>query len=210
MHVEKKKKQLAALEKGKSSDEAASLAFAPSTPAVEGQAKPRRLKKYPIEQLKLQLEDMKSIFTFLDAHYKEIKDKCTRLAKSNSITYRLLWTIFRKDQYITAMDDDAQEPIGLQLKSTSYEDSPSSGKYVNLSCQYIEFTGEKNVRRWKSIVIKKFKGQRKVSSLDAMPMTAERRTELTERGRIYREYSKVAFVSYTGELIKVSFNAMGR
>ncbi|KAL8286192.1 hypothetical protein RQP46_004680 [Phenoliferia psychrophenolica] len=108
--------------------------------------------------------------------YEPTKAKLDRLLKESSISFSLLWTHF-----IPGPDAfyETEDPINQERPFWT-------GKHFGNSSHVL--------------YIEKYAGVRRIASLSVKPLDDQHRSQLTERGRLYVELSKVVFKHYGGVL----------
>ncbi|KAK8242946.1 P-loop containing nucleoside triphosphate hydrolase protein [Phyllosticta capitalensis] len=129
-------------------------------------------------------------------HLEQIDD----LLKNNVISYNYLWTLFEPGTEVYSRDSDGQDRLYL-LDSSDYVEYRGT---FEMSCRFIDTTGESFGYRTASLDIDKFQGLRPISELNVLPSSlksgiAEIRARLTERGRKFEKLQGCHFKSYTGK-----------
>lgn len=176
-----------------------------------------------MQHLKLLVEvfdtDLKSMFEMR----REIKEKTL-----TSIAYHDLWHLFQFGQDVRSNDSDAQayrvlrwtggrEPLAkhgfwaeLQARAAidaqALQKSESRAETFIVECVYFEFDGHQYGPVQKTFVIRKYDGEKPITSLPVFPLEfdpkhVEVRKKLTARGNTYLELSQadqVAHKHYSG------------
>lgn len=129
-------------------------------------------------------------------HLEQIDD----LLQNNVISYNYLWTLFEPGTEAYSRDSDGQGRLYL-LESGDYVEYNGT---FEMSCRFIDTTGESFGYRTTSLNIDKFQGLKPICELNVLPSSlksgmTEIRARLTERGRKFEKLQGCHFKSYTGK-----------
>ncbi|OAG06264.1 P-loop containing nucleoside triphosphate hydrolase protein [Paraphaeosphaeria sporulosa] len=111
-----------------------------------------------------------------------------------------LWTLFEPGCLVYRKRDGHDRVY--KLKSAKIENA-SSGRVYNLECQYVDFDGTNFGYNKETIIIKDFKGTKKIAKFEAYPLEFVEGVEalkarLMERGAMFEAYKEYRFVAYNG------------
>ncbi|KAK8187955.1 P-loop containing nucleoside triphosphate hydrolase protein [Phyllosticta capitalensis] len=129
-------------------------------------------------------------------HLEQIDD----LLKNHVISYNYLWTLFEPGTEVYSRDSDGQDRLYL-LDNSDYVEYRG---IFEMSCRFIDTTGESFGYQTASLNIDKFQGLKPISELNVLPSSlksgiTEIRARLTERGRKFEGLQGFHFKSYTGK-----------
>jgi hypothetical protein len=180
------------------------------------------------EEKKLQTEHVKLLIDYLDKDFDATRGKLHPMIANNTITFDLLWALFKPNTIIYTQCAGSNEPRAFKCKYSEKVET-MRGTWWAVEGQYLEYDGTTKDPKhgkggssatfgWGSITIniEAFKGARKITSLACYPMKyrndeAQLRTQLIERGKKfvslagmqYKAYEGLAFVKKKRQYVKV-------
>ncbi|KAI0850005.1 hypothetical protein F5Y00DRAFT_268766 [Daldinia vernicosa] len=152
------------------------------------------------------------VFDFISQVLRDpIAEERARYQQSHPVcTYRMIWYLFRPGRAVYTMSDGTADACIV--------DSIDMGRYFSLSypfeylqpCRinlwYLDFNGQYITRARKSVVIQPFNGERRITSLNAVPCdiwdkhdAGTLRTQLEERGKKWIGHLPGKQIEYKGE-----------
>ncbi|KAM5447246.1 hypothetical protein MaudCBS49596_006008 [Microsporum audouinii] len=163
---------------------------------------------------------LKILVKYLDKDYAETKNALYPLLDNNTITYDLLWALFKPNTIAyTQTYGTPDEPRAFKIEYASKESSFMRGQWYSIEGRYLEYDGKSFGMGTMSAEVDHFKGPRKISSLACYPLKYHRdpealREQLIERGKKfvalqgmnYRFHKGMAFVKRKRSVIKVNIN----
>ncbi|KAL8679348.1 MAG: hypothetical protein Q9186_004353 [Xanthomendoza sp. 1 TL-2023] len=214
------------------------VSFAEETPIVD----PNMLFLY-LEELRTHMKELKSqsksekkkklrkaagvkhshvkiLIKYLDKDYAETKKTLYPLLESNTITFDLLWALFKSNEIAYCPTySNADEPRAFKIEYATKESSFVKGTWYNIEGRYLEYDGKQFGMGTMEIEVEQFKGPRKISSLACYPLKYHKDAEslklkLIERGKKfvalkgmnYRFHKGMGFYKKKRQVIKVNIN----
>lgn len=163
---------------------------------------------------------LKILVKYLDKDYAETKNALYPLLDNNTITYDLLWALFKPNTIAyTQTYGTPDEPRAFKIEYATKESSFMRGQWYSIEGRYLEYDGKSFGMGTMSAEVDHFKGPRKISSLACYPLKYHRdpealQAQLIERGKKfvslqgmnYRFHKGMAFVKRKRSIIKVNIN----
>ncbi|KAI4228183.1 MAG: hypothetical protein L6R36_001836 [Xanthoria steineri] len=214
------------------------VSFAEETPIVD----PNMLFLY-LEELRTHMKELKSqsksekkkklrkvaavkfahvrvLIKYLDKDYAEIKKTLYPLLESNTITFDLLWALFKSNEIAYCPTySNPDEPRAFKIEYATKENSFMKGTWYNIEGRYLEYDGKQFGMGTMEVEVEQFKGPRKISSLACYPLKYHKDAEslklkLIERGKKfvalegmnYRFHKGMGFYKKKRQVIKVNIN----
>ncbi|KAL8889315.1 MAG: hypothetical protein Q9205_003480 [Flavoplaca limonia] len=214
------------------------VSFAEETPIVD----PNMLFLY-LEELRTHMKELKSqsksekkkklrkaaavkfghvkvLIKYLDKDYAETKKTLYPLLDSNTITFDLLWALFKSNEIAYCPTySNPDEPRAFKIEYATKENSFMKGTWYNIEGRYLEYDGKQFGMGTMEVEVEQFKGPRKISSLACYPLKYHKDAEslklkLIERGKKfvalegmnYRFHKGMGFYKKKRQVIKVNIN----
>ncbi|MCJ1223699.1 hypothetical protein MMC12_000342, partial [Toensbergia leucococca] len=214
------------------------VSFAEETPSVD----PNMLFLY-LEELRMHMKELKLqkktqkkkkvkkaalmkaahvkvLVKYLDKDYAETKKTLYPLLESNTITFDLLWALFKSNEIAYCETySNPDEPRAFKIEYATKESSFMKGTWYNIEGRYLEYDGKTFGMGTMEVEVEQFKGPRKISSLACYPLKYHRDSEalkqqLVERGKKfvalkgmnYRFHKGMGFYKKKRQVIKVNIN----
>lgn len=214
------------------------VSFAEETPVVD----PNMLFLY-LEEMRVYMKELKSqrksekksklrkaagvkyahvkvLIKYLDKDYAETKKTLYPLLESNTITFDLLWALFKSNEIAYCPTySNPDEPRAFKIEYATKENSFMKGTWYNIEGRYLEYDGKQFGMGTMEVEVEQFKGPRKISSLACYPLKYHKdadslRAKLIERGRKfvalkgmnYRFHKGMGFYKKKRQVIKVNIN----
>ncbi|KAL8672848.1 MAG: hypothetical protein Q9168_002724 [Polycauliona sp. 1 TL-2023] len=214
------------------------VSFAEETPIVD----PNMLFLY-LEELRIHMKELKSqsksekkkklkkaaalkfghvrvLIKYLDKDYAETKKTLYPLLESNTITFDLLWALFKSNEIAYCPTySNPDEPRAFKIEYATKENSFMKGTWYNIEGRYLEYDGKQFGMGTMEVEVEQFKGPRKISSLACYPLKYHKDAEslklkLIERGKKfvglegmnYRFHKGMGFYKKKRQVIKVNIN----
>ncbi|KAK2873584.1 hypothetical protein FQN49_002271 [Arthroderma sp. PD_2] len=186
---------------------------------LKAQAKAEKKKKNK-KKTAVKAAHLKILIKYLDKDYAETKNALYPLLDNNTITYDLLWALFKPNTIAyTQTYSTPDEPRAFKIEYATKESSFMRGQWYSIEGRYLEYDGKSFGMGTMSTEVDHFKGPRKISSLACYPLKYHRDPEalqeqLVERGKKfvalqgmnYRFHKGMAFVKRKRNIIKVNIN----
>ncbi|KAL8947494.1 MAG: hypothetical protein Q9222_006231 [Ikaeria aurantiellina] len=214
------------------------VSFAEETPIVD----PNMLFLY-LEELRTHMKELKSqsksekkkkvrkaaarkhshvkvLIKYLDKDYAETKKTLYPLLESNTITFDLLWALFKSNEIAYCPTySNPDEPRAFKIEYATKENSFMKGTWYNIEGRYLEYDGKQFGMGTMEVEVEQFKGPRKISSLACYPLKYHKeadalKAKLIERGKKfvalkgmnYRFHKGMGFYKKKRQVIKVNIN----
>ncbi|KMU91149.1 hypothetical protein CIHG_08898 [Coccidioides immitis H538.4] len=177
-------------------------------------------KKKVRRQTELKAAHLKVLVKYLDKDYAETKKTLYPLLENNTITFDLLWALFKPNTVVyTPTYGAVDEPRAFKLEYASKESSFMKGQWYSIEGRYLEYDGKSFGMGTMTSEVDFFKGPRKITSLACYPIQYHRdaeglKSKLVERGKKfvslqgmnYRFHQGMAFFKKRRSIIKVNIN----
>ncbi|KAJ5216639.1 uncharacterized protein N7498_003046 [Penicillium cinerascens] len=132
---------------------------------------------------------LKVLVKYLDTDYADIKKTLYPLLEANTITFDLLWALFKPNTIAyTPTYGNSDEPRAFKIEYAIKESSFMKGQWYSVEGRYLEYDGKDFGFGTMSAEVESFKGARKITSLTCYPLQYHRdsealRARLIERGK---------------------------
>ncbi|KAL8895658.1 MAG: hypothetical protein Q9207_008073 [Kuettlingeria erythrocarpa] len=177
-------------------------------------------KKKPRKMALVKYNHVKVLIKYLDKDYAETKKTLYPLLESNTITFDLLWALFKSNEIAYCPTySNPDEPRAFKIEYATKENSFMKGTWYNIEGRYLEYDGKQFGMGTMEVEVEQFKGPRKISSLACYPLKYHKDAEvlkakLIERGRKfvalrgmnYRFHKGMGFYKKKRQVIKVNIN----
>ncbi|KAL4792850.1 hypothetical protein BDV19DRAFT_245785 [Aspergillus venezuelensis] len=187
--------------------------------ALKKEAKTEKRKKAR-KLAALKAHHLKVLIKYLDTDYAETKKTLYPLLEANTITFDLLWALFKPNTIAYAPTYGNQdEPRAFKIEYATKESSFMKGQWYSIEGRYLEYDGKAFGMGTMAAEVEAFKGARKITSLGCYPLKYHReadeiKTKLIERGKKfvalrgmnYRFHKGMAFFKKKRTVIKVNIN----
>ncbi|WEW57032.1 hypothetical protein PRK78_002491 [Emydomyces testavorans] len=184
--------------------------------AIAKAADKKKLRK----QAEIKAAHLKVLVKYLDKDYAETKKTLYPLLENNTITFDLLWALFKPNTIVyTPTYGAVDEPRAFKLEYATKESSFMKGQWYSIEGRYLEYDGKSFGMGTMTSEVDYFKGPRKITSLACYPIQYHRDAEglkdkLVERGKKfvslqgmnYRFHQGMAFFKKRRSVIKVNIN----
>ena len=174
------------------------------------------LEKYQCDPLRLKHFNL--LVDFVKKTYASTTTRLTALLEDREITYDLLWALFKPNMVVYSTCLGTGKP--RCVKYHFGEERTTNGiEYFHLECCYVDFDGKVIGETPIEVAILKFRGTKKIHTLDAFPFEyhpnkQEMKAYLVQCGRKlislmgirHRQYRGDAFYVRKGKPIKVPVN----
>jgi hypothetical protein len=168
----------------------------------------------------LKAKHLKVLIKYLDKDYAETKKTLYPLLESNTITFELLWALFKpNDIAYCPTYGNPDEPRAFKIEYATKESHFLKGQWYCIEGRYLEYDGKSFGMGTMSIDVESFKGPRKISNLACYPLKYHKdvdgmKKQLVERGKKfvslkgmnYRFHKGMAFYKKKKAIIKVNIN----
>lgn len=168
----------------------------------------------------LKASHLKVLIKYLDTDYAETKKTLYPLLEANTITFDLLWALFKPNTIAYAPTYGNQdEPRAFKIEYATKESSFMKGQWYSIEGRYLEYDGKTFGMGTMAAEVEAFKGARKITSLGCYPLKYHReadevKAKLIERGKKfvslrgmnYRFHKGMGFYKKKRSVIKVNIN----
>ncbi|KAL8957914.1 MAG: hypothetical protein Q9193_004926 [Seirophora villosa] len=186
---------------------------------LKSQSKSEKKKKAK-KAAALKYSHVKVLIKYLDKDYAETKKTLYPLLESNTITFDLLWALFKSNEIAYCPTySNPDEPRAFKIEYATKENSFMKGTWYNIEGRYLEYDGKQFGMGTMEVEVEQFKGPRKISSLACYPLKYHKdadvlKAKLIERGRKfvalkgmnYRFHKGMGFYKKKRQVIKVNIN----
>ncbi|KAL3471826.1 hypothetical protein BJX99DRAFT_15722 [Aspergillus californicus] len=182
------------------------------------QAKSEKKKARKIANLKA--NHLKVLLKYLDTDYAETKKTLYPLLEASTITFDLLWALFKPNTIAyTPTYGDQDEPRAFKIEYATKESHIMKGDWYRIDGRYLDYDGKTFGMGTMAADVESFKGARKITSLECYPLkyhreASEVKAKLIERGKKfvslrgmnYRFHKGIAFTKKKRSILKVNIN----
>ena len=165
------------------------------------------------------LKHFNLLVSFVKKTYASTHERLIAFVEAQEITYDLLWALFKPNTVVYTTCFGTGKPRCVKYNSSEERTTNSGVEYFHLECRYLDFDGKVFGEISVELVIPKFRGTRKVNSLDVFPLEYHPSKNkilvyLVECGRKFvslmgvhhRQYRGDAFYVCKGKPIRVPVN----
>ena len=186
---------------------------------LKSKAKTEKKKKVKATA-KTKAAHVKVLVKYLDKDYAETKKTLYPLLEANTITFDLLWALFKSNDIAYCPTySNPDEPRAFKIEYANKESSFMKGQWYSIEGRYLEYDGKSFGMGTMSVEVEQFKGPRKISSLACYPLRYHKdcdkmKQQLIERGKKfvalkgmnYRFHKGMGFYKKKRQIIKVNIN----
>lgn len=186
---------------------------------LKQQAKTEKKKKAR-RAATLKANHLKVLIKYLDIDYADTKKTLYPLLDNNTITFDLLWALFKPNTIAYSPTYGNQdEPRAFKIEYATKESSFMKGQWYSIEGRYLEYDGKSFGMGTMAAEVESFKGARKITTLGCYPLKYHRESEdvkarLIERGKKfvalrgmnYRFHKGMGFYKKKRTVIKVNIN----
>jgi len=160
------------------------------------------------------------LLDFVKTTYASTTKRLTALLEGHEITYDLLWALFKPNMVLYTTCFGTGKPRCVKYHFGEERTMDNGVEYFHLECHYVDFDGKAFGETSIELAILKFRGTKRIDSLDAFPLEyhpkkIEVKAHLVECGRKFvslmgvhhRQYRGDAFYMRKGRPIKVPVNS---
>lgn len=165
-------------------------------------------------------KQVKVLIKYLDTDYAETKKTLYPLLASNTITFDLLWALFKSNEIAYCPTySSPDEPRAFKIEYATKESSFMKGTWYEIEGRYLEYDGKTFGMGTMEVEVEAFKGPRRITSLSCYPLKYHKdadvlRAKLIERGRKfvalkgmqYKFHKGMAFYKKKRQIVKVNIN----
>ena len=167
---------------------------------LKAKARAKRKQKKIAKQLTIKRKALKVLIKYLDKDYDETKKTLYPMLESGTITFDLLWALFKSNDVVYAPTYNTEEvPRAFKVEYATLEKSLVKGEFYEVEGKYLDYNGTTFGKADCTYTVEHFKGPRKISSLSCYPIKFHRNHDALREKMIARGKD---FVALTGMLYK--------
>lgn len=145
------------------------------------------------------------LLEFLEQHFKDTSKTIENMQKEGTISFDLLWWLFKKGDEVVFLDNGGLKSGGViqggKVDSCQFNNTFWGREFI-VNVKQISSDGRKYRLVQSRFEIHAFDGVKKTNLLPVMPMTPEIKAQLVKRGKFYSEIAnKVSYLDYSGHLV---------
>ena len=168
---------------------------------LKARARAKRKQKKIAKQITIKRKALKVLIKYLDKDYDETKKTLYPMLESGTITFNLLWALYKSNEIVYAPTYSTEEvPRAFKVEYANMQKSLVKGEYYEVEGRYLDYNGTIFGKADCTYTVDHFKGPRKISSLNCFPIRYHRDHEALQEKLIARGKD---FVALTGMLYKV-------
>ena len=179
----------------------------------------KKRKRKIAKEVTIKYKAIKVLVKYLDKDYDETKKTLYPMLKSGTITFDLLWALFKSNEIVYAPTYNTEEvPRAFKVDYANLQKSLVKGEFYLVEGKYLDYNGTVFGKGDCDFTVEHFKGPRKISSLSCFPIKYHRdytalREKLISRGRdfvalkgmLYKLQKGMAFYKKpNGQVVKVN------
>lgn len=150
-------------------------------------------------------KECQELSNYLNSHFEETRKTLENMKKEGTISFDLLWSLFKKGDEVIFVDNGGLKTGGSiqggKVTSCEYQEGFFSRSF-KVNVQQVGSDGRNFRMCEETFSIASFDDVKKTELLPVMPITPEIKEMLTKRGRFYSEIAnKVNYLDYNGHLI---------
>ncbi|KDE04374.1 hypothetical protein MVLG_05166 [Microbotryum lychnidis-dioicae p1A1 Lamole] len=153
-------------------------------------------------------QTLQTLRTLLDEQFTQVTTKLASFP-AGTISWRLLWTLFKVGQEIESAHDVTGEMIALKLDSWAYVQE-SMGRVFQLSCHFYQWAGTCYHKMPVTRRVNEFDNLRAITSLKTLPLSNASKAMLADRGELYMKHACQSHVEYSGFFYTRAFSGASR
>ena len=168
----------------------------------------------------LYLKHFNLLVDFVKTTYASTTKRITALLEGHEITYDLLWALFKPNMVVYTTCYGTGKPRCVKYHLGEERKMDNGVEHFHLECHYVDFDGKAFGETSIELAILKFRGTKRIDSLDAFPLEyhpnkSQVRADLVNCGRKFtslmgihhRQYRGDAFYMRKGQPFKVPVNS---
>ena len=105
------------------------------------------------------------LISFIETTYASITERFEPLLKNRKIIYNLLWALFKPNLKVYTTYPGTGEPRYVKFNYSKEKTRQSGAKYFHLDCRYFDFNGKVFREAALELIIKKFRGIKRIDFL---------------------------------------------
>ena len=190
--------------------------------ALKAKARTEKKKKI-VKEISIKRKAIKVLVKYLDKDYDETKKTLYPMLESGTITFDLLWALFKSNEIVYAPTYNTEDvPRAFKVEYATLQKSLVKGEYYLVEGKFVDYNGTIFGKGDCDYLVEHFKGPRKISSLSCYPIKYHSdhnvlREKLISRGKdfvalkgmLYKLQKGMAFYKKpNGQVVK--FNVDGR
>lgn len=165
------------------------------------------------------LKHFNLLVNFVKVTYRSTTRRLIALLEHHEITYEMLWALFKPNMVVYTTCFGTGKPRCVKYQRGEERTTDNKVEYFHLECCYMDFDGKVFGETSIELVIMKFRGTRRISSLNAFPLEYHPnkdkvkahlvgcgRNFVSLMGVQYRQYRGDAFYMRKGQPVKVPVN----
>ncbi len=128
------------------------------------------------------------LINYIKTTYTPTEHSIVSLLAAKEITYDLLWALFKPGTWVYTTCSGTGKPRCVIYDACEEKTTKSGLKYCNMECRYLDFDGEVLGEVSIELHIPKFRGTKRINTLEAFPLQyhsnqSDVRTDLIKCGR---------------------------
>jgi hypothetical protein len=148
--------------------------------------------------------------------YIDTNQSLLSLLSTGHITYDLLWALFKSNVLVYTTCSGTHKPRCVKYNFGEEKTTNTGTKYWSIDCRFLDFDGEDLGSAAIELKISKFRGVKRINTLEAFPLQYHTDTEgvraellrcgrefMRLRGTHHRQCNGKAFYKRDGELVEV-------
>ncbi|KAF2744261.1 hypothetical protein M011DRAFT_480089 [Sporormia fimetaria CBS 119925] len=164
----------------------------------------RQRKKKQKKQLTDEIAHCRLLVRYIDKDYKSIRKRLNPMLKAGTVTYDLVWALFKpKTIAYTPTYENQEDPRCFKVEFCTEEENYMEEKWWEVQGSYLEYDGKKFGLGDHVVKIEAFKGTRKITALPVYPLAYHKNPEaikkqLVERGKKFISLQGINYRHFEG------------
>ncbi|CAE6409250.1 unnamed protein product [Rhizoctonia solani] len=147
------------------------------------------------------LREIKLVYEFIMDEFQKVDERLKKLTVDGMISWKLLWTFFRRGQRLETAHASTGEKQGFIMTSWDYDTDHDRKPVFVIHGRWLEWTGYRYAEQEITRQIRDFAGLKKSTDLPVRHLSSESFEELMGRGRTYAKYAGIHHLNYTSNII---------
>ena|SRR5438552_4176415 len=116
------------------------------------------------------LKHLDTLVNRIKTDYKVTTESLLPLLEKGEITYDLLWALFKPNTLVYTACFGTGKPRCIIFDYGEEKTTKHNSKYYHMSCRYLDFNGNVFGEAPTEVGIPKFRGRKRINTLDAFPL----------------------------------------
>jgi hypothetical protein len=169
----------------------------------------KQKKKKEKKKLSQQISQCKLLASYIDNDYEGVRKRLYPLLKAGNITFDLIWALFKpKTIAYTTTYGNEDDPMCFRVEYATKQKNWMGEEWWSIDGASLEYDGENFGLSDTWVKIDRFRGTRKITGLNAYPLSYHKdpaglRKDLIERGKKFVALQGMNYRHYAGLAVSI-------